>query len=108
MMDSLTDERCENGLRYLATTDEEAARLKVESQRLEDEVKAVKAAIFNRVEGGAEARKAIAETHESTAEARSKYYAMLLKHEHMANRRRTEERITDLWRSVNANRRQGG
>lgn len=108
MMDSLTDDRCENGLRYLATTDEQAAQLKVEAMRLEDEVKAVKAAVFNRVEGGAEARKAIAETHESVTAARDKYYAALLKHEHMANRRRTEERITDLWRSVNANRRQGG
>lgn len=107
MMNSLTDERAEKGLHFLATTDEQAADLKVEAQRLEDEIKAVKAAIFQRVEGGAELRKAMAETHESTVEARNKYYAALMKHEHMTNRRRTEERITDLWRSVNANRRQG-
>lgn len=107
-MKSLSDERCEDGLRYLAETDEVAAKLKVEALRLEDEVKAIKAAIVQRVEGSVELRKAIAETHESTVEARGKYYSALLKAEHMANRRRTEERITDLWRSVNANRRQGG
>lgn len=107
MMDSISDERCEAGLRYLAETDRTAAELKVDSQRLEDEIKATKAAIVQRVDGSVELRKAIAETHENTMRARNDYYAALLKHEHMANRRRTEERITDLWRSVNANRRQG-
>lgn len=107
MMNSLTDERCEEGLRFLAETDGKAADLAVDAKRLEDEIKAVKAAIVQRTEGSVELRKAIAETHESTGSAREKYYAALLKHEHMENRRRTEERITDLWRSVNANRRQG-
>lgn len=107
MMDSLTDDRCEAGLRYLAETDRSAAEAKVEAKKAEDKVKATKAAIFQRVEGSVAMREAIAETHEETAKARSEYYAALLKHEHMDNRRRTEERITDLWRSVNANRRQG-
>jgi len=106
-LEAISDERCENAMRYLAETDRSAAELKVEALRLEDEIKAVKAAIYQRVDGSVEFRKAFSETHENTVEARNKYFAALLKHEQMANRRRTEERITDLWRSVNANRRQG-
>lgn len=107
MMPSLTDERAEDGLRFMATTDEVAAQFKVDAQRLEDEIKAVKAAVFLRVEGSVEQRKALAEVHETAASAREKYYAALLKHEHMTNRRKTEERVTQMWQSVNANRRQG-
>lgn len=107
MMDSLTDDRCENALRFLATTDESAANLKVDALKAEDKIKAIKAAIVKRTEGSVAYRESIAETHEETVAARTEYYAALLRHERMAHRRRTEERITDLWRSVNANRRQG-
>lgn len=106
-MNALTDERCEQAMRYLAETDGNAAELKVEALKLEDEIKAVKAAIIQRVDGSVELRKAMAETHEATVEARAKYYSALLKSEHITNRRKTEERIVDLWRSVNSNRRAG-
>lgn len=103
----ITDARAEKAIHYLAETDEPAAFAKVEAMRLEDEIKATKAAIVLRVEGSVAVREATAETHENTIAARKEYYAQLLAHERYYNRRRTEERITDLWRTVSSNRRQG-
>ena len=103
----ITDERCEKAIRFLAETDEKAAIAKVESQRLEDEVKAIKAAVFTRGEGSVEQRKADAELHQSVKDIRKEYYDQLLAYEHLQNRRRTEERVTELWRTVASNRRHG-
>jgi hypothetical protein len=103
----ITDARAEKAIHYLAETDEAAAIAKVETARLEDEIKATKAAIVLRVEGSVAVREALAETHENTKAARKEYYDQLLIHERYYNRRKTEERITELWRSVNSNRRHG-
>ena len=103
----ISEERAEKAIHYLADTDEKAAFAKVEAERLEDEIKATKAAILLRVEGSVAVREALAETHENTVAARKEYYAQLLVHEKYYNRRKTEERITDLWRTVASNRRHG-
>lgn len=103
----ITDERAEKAIRFLADTDEKAAIAKTDVQRLEDEIKAVKAAIFMRSEGSAEARKAEAEVHENTIAARKEYYRALLGHEHVQNKRKTESLVCELWRSVTSNRRAG-
>ena len=101
------DNTYEKALHFLAETDEEAAKEKVRAMELEDEIKATKAAVFQRVEGSVEARKAMAETHENVTATRKLYYDALLKWEHRANKRRTAERIIECWRSEQANRRQG-
>lgn len=103
----ITDERAEKAIAYLATSDEKAAVAKVDVQRLEDEIKAQKAAIFMRLTGSVEQRKAEAETHETVAATRKEYYSALLSYEHIANKRRTESLVCELWRSVTSNRRAG-
>lgn len=103
----ITDSRCEKAIIYLAETDDEAASAKVEAQRLEDEIKAIEAAVFLRVEGSVEQRKALARLHDDTKKARNDYFTELLKFERLYNRRKTEERVTELWRSVTSNRRHG-
>jgi hypothetical protein len=103
----ITDERAEKAIRYLAGTDDEAAEAKVECKRCEDQVKAVEDAIFLRLEGSVELRKATARTDIEAVNARNKYYSALLKYEKLVNHRNTEERVTELWRSVNSNRRHG-
>lgn len=101
------DQRCENALNYLSHTDEKAAQLKMDVAMLEDEITALKAAIFTREEGSVELRKAIAEQAPEVISAREKYYKALLEFEHVRNRRTTANAVIELWRSINANRRMG-
>lgn len=101
------DAKCEESIHYLHDSDDEAAEAKVEVRKTEDEVDAIQAAIFNRVEGSVEARKAIAKTHEESVRARNAYYVALLKYERLFNKRKTAERIIELWRTVSSNKRAG-
>lgn len=107
IFDAISDDRCEKAIRYLASTDVEAAEAKVEVKKTEDEIDAIQAAIFHRLEGSVEARKSAAKIDALAVAARNAYYVALLKFESLYNKRKTEERITDLWRSVNSNRRAG-
>lgn len=103
----VTDARAEKAMCFLAETDRSAAAAKVESLRLEEEIKAIEAAIFTRVEGSVEQRKAMAKMHENTVEARKSYFDALLRSEHLINKRRTETLLIDVWRTEAANRRMG-
>lgn len=103
----IDDSRCEKAIRYLAGTDDETAEAKVECKRLEDQVKAVEDAIFLRLEGSVELRKATARTNVEAVNVRNQYYTALLKYEKLVNHRNTEERVTELWRTVASNRRHG-
>lgn len=103
----ITDEKAEQAIRYLAGTDEESAVASVEVKRLEDEIKAIEAAIILRVEGSVAIRESIARTDASTIAARNKYYIALLNSERLYNKRRTAERITELWRTCASNKRHG-
>lgn len=106
-MKSLTDDKCEECIHFLHDTDEEAAEAKTDVERKSDEIKAREDAIFMRSEGSVEVRKALARSDADTVKARNEYYSALLKHERLFNKRRTAERIIELWRSVNSNRRAG-
>jgi ribosomal 30S subunit maturation factor RimM len=103
----IDEARCERALNYLSTSDVQAAELKVESLKLEDKIAALKAAIIARTDGAMELRKAIAETSEDVAKARTDYYAKLLEFEIVKNRRHTATRVTELWQTVASNRRAG-
>lgn len=103
----VTDKYCEDAVLYLAKTDLTAAQHKVEVERLTDKITAVKAAIFKRAEGSVEMRKAEAETAPEIEAERALYYQALLAYEAMRNKRSTAALVTELWRSVNSNRRAG-
>jgi hypothetical protein len=103
----LSEDRLGAAMRYLATTDEEAAKLKVEVARSEYRCKLTRASVFLESEGSVEARKAQAEVSERVQKAEDQLMKALGAYEHMKAKRATEEWIVEVWRSMNANRRQG-
>lgn len=103
----ISDPKCEESIHLLHDTDDEAALAKVDVQKAEDEIKAREDAIFMRSEGSVEAKKVLARSDPETVKARNDYYSALLKYERLYNKRKTAERIIELWRSINSNRRAG-
>lgn len=103
----IPDERCDKAIHYLHDTDDEAAIAKVDVQKFKDEIEAREDAVFLRLEGSVEKRKAMARTDPETVKARNDYYSVLLKFERLFNKRKTAERIIELWRTVSSNKRAG-
>lgn len=101
-------ERMEKALIYLAESDELAATLKADAERAEFKARAVKDAIFRRLsDGGVADRQALAGSSEEYAAAMEAYFVALARSEHVRNKRSTEIIITDIWRSVNSSRNKG-
>lgn len=103
----ITQERMQSALEYLWTTDDECAALRADTERLEFKAKRTKAAIFKLSEGTVAERTAIAETAGEVATAYEAYFDALHKSDAMRNRRSTETIAIEVWRSLNANRKQG-
>lgn len=104
----ISDDRLQNALTYLAETDEELAQLKANVERAEYLKKRVRAAEFLSAEGKSiEERKAKAEVSKEVEDIEHDYTRALVAFEHIAAKRKTEALIVDVWRSINANRRQG-
>lgn len=104
----ISDERLQKSLTYLAETDQECAELKVACERYEYLKKRKRAAIFLSSVGNVEERKAKAEVSPEVESVEQEHTDVLVQFEQMAAKRKTEALIVDVWRSLNANRRQGG
>lgn len=103
----ITQDRMEQALRYLATTDEEAARKEALYRGREDQLKTIEAQMFGLFDGPMEDRK-------QKARASQEYQDHLLAIDNarldfllIKTKRETEALIIDVWRSLNANRRMG-
>jgi hypothetical protein len=103
----INEERLSKALRYLAETDEECARLKTNMERFEFKAKAVKDAIFMRLEGSVADRNAQAGASDDYNDAMETYFGALHEHEAMRNKRSTESIVVDVWRSLNSSRNKG-
>jgi hypothetical protein len=103
----ISDERAEEAMNYLSSTDITCAVLKADMERFEWKAKAQKQAIFKIAGGTVADRTAIAETHDDVAAAMERYFAKLSEYGQMANRRATEVIVLDTWRTICANRRRG-
>ncbi len=104
----ISKDRLQQALTYLAETDEDAARAKTLVKGLEKSEKPTLAAQFLKVEGGSIAeRDAIARTSTAYTNWRASYKAAVLDYERLETKRNTEILMVDVWRSLNANRRQG-
>ena len=104
---TISVERMEKALVYLAETDEPCANLRAEMERAEFRAKATKDALFMRLEGTVAERTAQAGASEEFAAAMNSYFALMASWEAMRNKRGTEAIVCECWRSLNANRRQG-
>ena len=103
----LDEGRLHKALTFLATTDEPCARLRADMERAEFKAKAIKDALFRRLDGSVADRQAEAGSSTEYAEAMDAYFGVLQDYEAMRNKRATESIVVETWRSLNASRRQG-
>lgn len=103
----ISEERLTLALTYLATTDRDLADLRAEVLRSEYLVKTQRQFAFLAAEGNNEERKASAETSGKVIEAQEHHVGAVANYERIRAKRETESLVIDVWRSENANRRQG-
>lgn len=100
-------ERAEKAANFLAETDRQMAEAKVKHERDKLKAKRTWSAIFLRVEGSVEARKAQAETNENYETAQAAEMTSLLEFEALRNQRDTANTIIEFWRSYNKAQKEG-
>ena len=103
----ISQDRLEKSMAYLATTDEEAAELLTEVERREYKAKAVRDTIFLHEAGTVAERTAKAGASQEYMDAMAGYFESVAAFHAVKNKRNTETLVIDVWRSLNANRRQG-
>jgi hypothetical protein len=108
MKGAITSDRMEQAIEYLSFTDETCAALRADMERAEFRAKRTKSAIFKISDGSVAERNATADTSSDTEAAYEQYFTALQEYHTMVNKRSTESIVVETWRSLNANRRQGG
>ena len=103
----ISADRLQKALEYLATTDESAAKAKAYLMGLEETTKTIKATEFLRATGTNGERDARAYASASYQEHIDKIEEATYSYEILRNKRLTEALIIEVWRSLNANRRNG-
>ena len=94
-------------MEYLADSDEPFAQEKMELEKAAILQKRVRARAFLEASGSVEQRKAMAETALDTVAADDTYCASVKAYETIRAKRQRAELVVEVWRSLNANRRQG-
>ena len=103
----ISDERVEQAMRYLSKTDLPAAEAKSKAKALEAYGKTAKAFGFLEASGTVAEREAQSVITSHYTEYLENYEKAVLASEHFANKRATEAGVREVWRSLQANRRQG-
>jgi len=100
-MKDMTDwtARAEKAVIYLSETDRQIAELRALYERCKRQAKQIWSAIFLRVDGSVEARKAQAEIHEEFQAAQAAEMTALKEYEALKNERETACVLIDFWRS---------
>ena len=106
-MSLVSEERLEKALTYLAETDEPAALAKAKAERLKVYGKTVKAYGFLEAAGTVAEREAMSVTTEEYLKWLKDLESAIKDSEQYINKLSTEAGIREVWRSLNANRRQG-
>ena len=97
----------ETALNYLASTDEEAARAKALYDGLYEQRKTVRALQFLSATGSAAERTEKANASTEYQEHLQAIRDAQIDYEILKNKRDTNIRVTDMWRSVNSNQKKG-
>ena len=103
----ISEDRLQKALTFIAETDEKAAELKTDVERASYKSKKIKASIFVHEEGAMDLRKAKAEISQDAIDADAEYLQAHQDSQALENKRKTEFLVVDVWRSLNASRRQG-
>ena len=103
MIDESTLERA---MDYLSDTDVECAALKADVHRSEYLAKVAEALAFQLAEGSIEAKKAEAKRVTTVQDAWEKHFSAMQAYEIVRAKRERAVLTVEVWRSMNANRRQ--
>ena len=101
----ISQDRMEKALTYLATTDDEAAELQANVERAEYRARGVRDALIVHGEGGLGERQARAGCAQEYMDAMDAYFAAVAASGKVRNKRRTEEIVIDVYRTLEASRR---
>jgi len=101
------NERVEKAVHFMTVTDEQLAQLKVKHERDKRKAKRVWSALYERMDGAVELRKAQAEIHPEYQTAQAAEMTALLEFEKLRNKRDTAQLVIDFWRSWNKARNEG-
>lgn len=99
--------RLEKALTYLTETDEPLAEARMVMERCEFRARATKDALIKHGEGGLGERTAAAGFDPEYAAAMDAYFAALMEHDKIRNKRQTEAIVVEVWRSLNSARKAG-
>lgn len=101
--------RAVKAMTYLAKTDEATAKAKARMKGLEDQKKTILAIEALKQEGlSAAAALKAAEASHAYQDHLKQYEEAVFDYEILHNKRNTEQMAFEMWRSCNANQRQGG
>ena len=106
---TISTDRMEKGLRYMAETDVQFGMLKALVSDLENRIKVEEAQgiVNNAGKGAQDFIKSLARTSDGYKKLVDEHYGMLMEMEIMAAKRKSEELIFEAWRSINSNKRAG-
>ena len=106
-LEQLNENRVEQALTLLATSDEQHAAWSGQVKYLEEGLKQAKAHSFLLAEGTVAEREAKAIASVKYAEAIDAYTKAYVQFKNIDNKRNHEIRIIEIWRTLSSNRRQG-
>ena len=104
---TISTERMEQALTFMAETDQTCAQLRADMERAEFKARATKDALFMRLTGTVAERTAQAGASDEYGEAMNRYFDYLAAWEHVKNKRQTEAIVVEAWRSLNSSRNRG-
>ena len=104
---SVSLERAEKALRYLAETDQEIAEARADVSRAEYILKRREATSYLSASGTQEERRSIARASDDYEQASETYTKALAAYEYLKAKRETERIVWETWRSLESSRRQG-
>lgn len=103
----ISEDRLQKALTYLAETDQPSAESKARVKALEQRRKTVKGLAFLGSSGTMAEKEAKAYASQEYQDIVNEYENAVADAELYANKRKTEELIIEVWRSINAGRRKG-
>jgi hypothetical protein len=103
--ETITQERMENAMTFLAESDDGYAIAKTDVLRCEILAKRARSRVFTGESGSVEARKALAEAHPDVILADDALCQATLDYERLKAKRSRAEIVIDVWRSLNASQR---
>ena len=106
-LEQLNENRIEEALIRLSSTDKSHAELEGQVKYLLEGIKQAKAHSFLLAEGTVAERNAKAETSPKTVDAVNAHLSAFVAFTTLDNERSHEIRIIDIWRTLSSNRRQG-